>query len=233
MKSIILSCIFTLFSTALAYSSAEVTIDPVNKVIIISSHLVFYGSDANLEISEAASNEIQRVWNEPNAVIIYKGESFRLNFLITSEVVSYERLADMTRNNRSAKVNFIGVTRVQTASGFSLGGNSGFFLLADNIGTSTTAAHEYGHGLGLSHPDRYDVRGTGRPRMMQPNGSWVDHEFQIDPNAKAGTFSGVIDTSKRKVLQDDLIELEQRLNYISFQVGKGSLGKANNIVFNL
>src|ERR1700737_1838644 len=44
-----------------------------------------------------------------------------------------------------------------------LGCNTGYFKLGNLLNHSTTAAHEYGHTLGLGHPKDLDIRGKAPP----------------------------------------------------------------------
>src|SRR6202042_2541757 len=61
--------------------------------------------------------------------------------------------------------------------------NTGYFKLDNLTGHSTTAAHEYGHTLGLNHPENLDIRGKGQPGIMYPRGTVCDPQFQYDVNA--------------------------------------------------
>ena len=85
-----------------------------------------------------------------------------------------------------------------------LGCNSGYFKLENLYKGSTTAAHEYGHTLGLDHPDELDIRGKGVPGIMYPRGTLVDPEFQYEPDKTAGTKGGTLHPIYRKVLRQDI-----------------------------
>ena len=61
-----------------------------------------------------------------------------------------------------------------------VGCNTGYFKLENLYKGSTTAAHEYGHTLGLQHPADLDLRGKGIPGIMYPRGTLVDPQFQYD-----------------------------------------------------
>ena len=61
-----------------------------------------------------------------------------------------------------------------------IGSNSGYFKLENLYKGSTTAAHEYGHTIGLEHPVILDIRGKGQPGIMYPRGTLVDPQFQYD-----------------------------------------------------
>ena len=95
-----------------------------------------------------------------------------------------------------------------------LNSNTGYFKLANLLNNSTTAAHEFGHTLGLDHPEILDIRGSGVPGIMYPRGSLVDPRFQYDPNIAAGQKGGTINPFHRKVLQQDIDNLQlHKLNF--------------------
>ena len=106
--------------------------------------------------------------------------------------------------------------------------NTGYFKLANLLQTSTTAAHEYGHTIGLDHPDDLDIRGQQAPAIMYPRGTISDPHFQYDPNAIAGKTGGTLDPKFRKVTQADIDAL--RLHRLSFsEKGLASIGGFSSI----
>ena len=79
---------------------------------------------------------------------------------------------------------------------------------------STTAAHEYGHTIGLDHPEILDIRGMGQPGIMYPRGTICDPVFQYDPAAEPLKPGGTINPYTRKVLQSDIDQLRlHKLNW--------------------
>ena len=95
-----------------------------------------------------------------------------------------------------------------------VGSNTGYFKLENLLNNSTTAAHEYGHTIGLEHPEILDIRGKGVPGIMYPRGTIVDAIYQYSPVALPLAPGGTMNPSNRKVLQEDIDNLNlHRLAY--------------------
>jgi hypothetical protein len=108
-----------------------------------------------------------------------------------------------------------------------LGCNSGYFKLENLYAGSTTAAHEYGHTLGLNHPEDIDYRGKGIPGIMFPRGTLVDPEFQYDPLKQPGDVGGTMHPMYRKVFAEDIASLQwERLR---FKNSKAIIGNFTNV----
>ena len=135
------------------------------------------------------------------------------------------------RSNRSAKDNFIRVEKNNTRYNRSfneIGENSGFMNTDDNLGTSTTAPHEIGHGYGLSH-SAGDQRGNGQPDIMSARGTLVDPQYQYDPKAAAGAAGGTINPTTRQVTQDNVSDLFKGVTFD--KSGKANIGTATNRIY--
>lgn len=207
----------------------EVEIDRDNKEIRIHSHIITYGNEADEEVTERLRSEIEMMWNEPRAVLLFKEEYFRVIFHITSQVSKnipeLEVLQNTDPRNNYFRIEKFVHGDISFVDG--LGSNSGYFKLDNLYEGSTTAAHEYGHTLGLDHPKFLDIRGQGVPGIMFPRGTLVDPPFQYDPTKPAGATGGTMHPRFRKVNQHDIEDL--KLHKLSYDHNKAILGAFTNI----
>jgi RHS repeat-associated protein len=211
--------------------SGEAVIDELNKKIIVNVHMVYYGTAATSDIAKNTSSEIQTMWNNANGTVKIKDVEYSVSFSVTSEVVTEDRAVEMAASNTSATINFIRVEENGdiNRSFFRLSENAGYFVTSDNLGSSTTAAHEKGHGFGLNH-SAVDQRGRGRPDIMSARGTLVDSEYQYNPKAVAGDIGGTVNPTTRIVQQKNITDM---FNGVRFVNGKANIGRATNIIYNL
>lgn len=195
---------------------------------VIYSHIITYGNAATPDITEQMRDEIETMWNEPEGLLSFQGENYRVRFTITAECIP--NLNDMDiYQNLDARNNYFRVeefVRGNISFVDGLGCNSGYFKLENLYKGSTTAAHEYGHTLGLDHPHDLDLRGKGVPGIMFPRGTLVDPQFQYDATKPAGETGGTMHPMFRKVLATDIAAL--KLHRLSFENGKAQLGEFTN-----
>lgn len=194
---------------ALGYIEAE--------EICLRAILVCYGTYADVDCGLAIKEEINTMWNLPLVVWEHEGNLYKVRVAVEVEVETVENVKRMLAYNTSHLYNFVRIeekNRVERSMmGRGLGQNSGHWLRSDDLGRSTTAAHEFGHALGLPHPRRLDYRGTGYPPIMAPRGTLVDAEFQWNPGARAGEFGGTMKPIHRRVQAEEVREVMARAHW--------------------
>jgi hypothetical protein len=184
--------------------------------LIIHSVFFFYGDAASDELAKKIAADISLHWNEPGATIVTRHETYKVQFHIEGfykpgldpETVWYN---DNPRFN-FFRIEEFAMGNISFVDG--LGCNTGYFKLDNLLQTSTTAAHEYGHTLGLDHPQVLDIRGYSLPGIMYPRGTICDPALQYDPHAEPGKTGGTLQPHHRKVLQSDIDAL--KLSKLSF-----------------
>src|SRR4028119_91868 len=207
----------------------EVELNPHHKTIIINSHIITYGNAADEKVTESIRDEIETMWNEPKGTINLKGILFSVNFRITASlrtVIDIEEIYSNTDpKNNYFRIEEFALGNISFVDG--LGCNSGYFKVENLYVGSTTAAHEYGHTLGLDHPSNLDYRGKGVPGIMYPRGTRVDPQFQYDPAKPAGVTGGTMHPMYRKVFPQDIALL--RLDRLRFQNERAIVGEFSNV----
>ena len=207
--------------------AAELDIE--QKQLFIHSHFLFYGSAATPELAEQLRAEVEDMWNEPTGTAILNDQAFAVNFRITASVQT--DISDLeVYQNVDPRFNYFRIEpfamgNISFVDG--LGCNSGYFMVENLYPGSTTAAHEYGHTLGLDHPTDLDLRGKGRPGIMYPRGTLVDPQYQYDPQVPAGMKGGTMHPMHRRVLPEDIRNL--RLHRLRFQSRFAVVGAFTNV----
>jgi hypothetical protein len=209
-------------------NSGEASIE--GEEIVIRSNIVFYGSEVTPEIRQASAGEIQRMYNDAQARYSVDGAIYKVRFEITYQIVSVEEAGVLAQVNTDIRNNYVRIESDNDVhrSNMQLGGNAGHWIVSDNLGSSTTAAHEFGHGYGLGHSDA-DQLGRGQPDIMTARGSIVDPAFQWDPTAQPGELGGTLDPSTRKVLQRNISDILSRVTFVN---GKANIGTITNSIYN-
>lgn len=196
----------------------------------IYAELIIYGNAASNELSEIIAGNIEQHWNEPGASVFLQDNWYKVVFSIKGSYQSDLRDIDVYENT-NPRLNFFRVEpfahgNISFVDG--LDSNTGYFKLDNLLNNSTTAAHEFGHTLGLPHPQVLDIRGEGIPRIMYPRGTIVDPPYQYDPNAAPRAPGGTMNPFKRKVLLRDIEDLE--LHKLKFnEYGSAILGDFSSV----
>ena len=190
-----------------------IELDNYSKQLFIYSNILLYGNLATEVLAKQCAGEIETMWNEPKAIINLNGENYTAVFIIKGYLFTRLVPEDIFEN-RNPKNNYFRVEEfvhgnISFVDG--LGCNTGLFKMENLYAGSTTAAHEYGHTLGLDHPTNLDLRGKGVPGIMYPRGTLVDSQYQYEPAVPAGTKGGTMHPMHRRVKQQDidLLKLNQ------------------------
>ncbi|MGV3530481.1 MAG: peptidase M10 [Flavisolibacter sp.] len=197
--------------------------------IIIRSHIITYGQAATQELTEQIRSEIDFMWNEPEAIVRVDDTDLPVKFIITAEyrpdLSEMEVIQNTDPKNNYFRIENFSNEHISFVDG--LGCNTGYFKIDNLLPGWTTAAHEYGHTLGLSHPRHLDIRGQGVPGIMYPRGTLVDPSYQYDPTIPAGQRGGTMHPMHRKVRQADIDAL--RLDRIVKEESMKIVGAFTNV----
>jgi len=213
----------------------EAELQSQNSLLIIHAVIIIYGDAANDDLALQIAKDIQDPWNEAGGKVVIKENWFnKRTYDVQFEIKgAYDpALApQMVFENTDPRNNYFRVeeyARGNISFVDALNCNTGYFLLENLINNSSTAAHEFGHTLGLDHPHQFDIRGKGNPGIMYPRGTLVDPEFQYDPAIAAGQKGGTLNPYTRKVLQTDIDALQ--LNDLDFnEAGLAIVGAFSSV----
>ena len=207
--------------------SAELDIH--NRQLIIYSNIITYGNAANHEITASIGEEIETMWNEPQASLKFENFWFDVRFKIhawfNSSLTPFDIYPNLDPKNNYFRIEEYSHNHISFVDGLNC--NTGYFKLENLYKGSTTAAHEYGHTIGLNHPNDLDIRGKGIPGIMYPRGTLVDPQYQYDPFKPAGITGGTMHPMYRKVKLEDIQNL--KLHKLEFHHGKAVLGEFTNV----
>jgi hypothetical protein len=199
------------------------------QLIVIRSVFHFYGDASTESLAELIAGQISEHWNAPQAQVKIKGSNYRVQFEITGKHQPVLKPEEVWYNdipvNNYFRIEEYAEGNISFVDG--LGCNTGYFKLDNLLQTSTTAAHEYGHTLGLDHPLDTDMRGRGRPGIMYPRGTFADANLQYDPLAEAGAYGGFLNPVHRVVTIEDIRNL--RLERLQFTANRAIVGAFSSI----
>ena len=180
-----------------------------NNTISIFANLYFYGYAANEILSKQIADYINNQWTLQNGKANINGETYLFAMNLTGFYSPSIRQTDVNENtnplNNYFRIEEYAEGNISFVDG--INSNTGYFKLDNVLHHSTTAAHEFGHTLGLVHPNILDIRGHGLPGIMHPRGTVCDAQYQYDPNAQPLAPGGTMNPQYRKVLQQNIDDL--------------------------
>lgn len=204
-----------------------IEVDQQQAHIHILSSIFLYGNSISEEVRKNAEEEINEMWNAPRALVWIDATPYLVLFytevFLFPDLKEEEVWANKNPRNNYIRVEEFAYGNISFVDG--LGSNTGYFKLENLYKGSTTVAHEYGHTIGLPHPQDMNLLGKGQPGIMYPRGTLVDPEYQYNPNAQPGTVGGTIHPIHRKVSQDDidLLDLGNKVKRKEKILGKFSM----------
>ena len=187
-----------------------------NNQLIIHAVIIIYGDAANDEIAKFIAADIAHFWNDAKGKVNIKNQMFEVRFNIEG-IWDKQLIPQRVYENTNPQNNYFRIEEYASGNISFVDGinsNTGYFKLDNLLNKSTTAAHEFGHTIGLDHPKDLDIRGKGTPGIMYPRGTIVDAIYQYDSNAKPNAAGGTINPFTRRVLQSDIDNL--RLHKLDF-----------------
>ncbi len=211
------------------------TVQFYDNKMTIRSVLVFYGEMASEAVAKQVAIDVSNYWNAPNATIGIGNKLVKVRFKITGFYAPNLTQEDVIYNSNAAN-NYFRIeeqTNMDVSFVDGIGSNTGYFKLANLVQTGSTAAHEYGHTIGLNHPENMDIRGLGIPGIMYPRGTITDADYLYNPMAIPGdnTNGGTMNPVHRQVTLQDITALQ--LHHLDFDKNAtGILGTFSSVWHN-
>lgn len=199
--------------------------------LIIHASIIIYGDAASDALAFQVAKDIENYWNEADGNVRisstwFTKKTYRVRFNIEGRFAP-DLTPPIVFENTNPRNNYFRIEEYASGNISYVDGinsNTGYFKLENLLDNSSTAAHEFGHTIGLDHPHDLDIRGMGTPGIMYPRGTLVDPEFQYYPDVAAGEKGGTLNPFTRKVLQTDI----ESLNLHQLDFDKNGLAVLGN-----
>ncbi len=197
--------------------------------LIIHAEIICYGDAANEPLVLQVAKNIADQWNHIIGKVEIKRNFYNVWFDIAG-IYNPSLTPQEVYENTDPRVNYFRIEKfaegdISFVDG--IGCNTGYFKLDNLLNDLTTAAHEFGHTLGLHHPADLDIRHVETPGIMYPRGTIVKPEFQYNPAAPPATVGGTLNPVHRKVLQEDINLLH--LDKLRFTNNKAIVGAFSSV----
>jgi hypothetical protein len=131
--------------------------------------------------------KLKTLWNEPEGIIELDNTRlqviFKMNGILSPNLSIEDVLSNTNPRNNYYRVEDYSPLNISWVDG--INSNTGYMFIDNLYVGSTTGAHEYGHSIGLDHPENLVIIGQGRPGIMYPRGTLVDSRISIRSKCKA------------------------------------------------
>lgn len=188
--------------------SGIASIDAQSHTVTITSTMYFYGTTATADFAKNTAASIQNTWNGANGSVSIGGESYKVKFSVVGIAVADDfGTQRLIATNGTLENNYIRVDNetdnylTGAASSTDQHGNTGYWSSSQNAeNKGTTGPHEYGHGMGLDHPDKSTKTGQ-KPDIMMTQFNHNQVQSQYVKHTADGTK---LDVTKRKAMQRNI-----------------------------
>lgn len=189
-----------------AQASALLKLDKRSQILHVITHLVYSGPDLTEEITQDVTNEISNMWNKNLAKIRIGEKFYKIQFDVDSIVTENFKIPQDQAQCAYTRVKVQNKKFQDDRSEVDDAHQNMTLYTSDNLGFSTTAAHEYGHILFLKHNTEFQLEATV-PGIMFARGTIVLPQFQYDPQAKIGETNSTLNPKFRQVRPEDILAI--------------------------